>query len=129
MNFLKIHILVHISRTVRQILKSSKDLKSARQNNTPLKFASKIIWSREVENGRDYEPLALDDTRLISDTRINPTRLVINKQSNDFIQWNLVINNLKLSDSNSYICQLNQKPYDIQWLKKFTLNVYGSNIT
>ena len=32
----------------------------------------KIIWSRESDNGKDYEPLALDDTRLIPDSRIVP---------------------------------------------------------
>jgi hypothetical protein len=85
----------------------------------------KIIWSRESDNGKDYEPLFLDDSRLIFDQRIIANRFTINKKSYDQLQWNLVINDLKLTDSNNYICQLNQPPYDQYWLRRFILNVFG----
>lgn len=84
-----------------------------------------MIWSRESDNGKDYDPLALEVSRLVPDTRIIPTRLVINKPIYDQIQWSLVINNLKPSDTKSYICQLNRHPYNTFWLKRFMLNVYG----
>ena len=85
----------------------------------------KIIWSREIENGKDYEPLALDEIRLVSNARISSTRALITRQSHDRIEWTLVINGLKSSDTSNYICQLNRKPYDIYWLRRFMLSVYG----
>jgi hypothetical protein len=84
----------------------------------------KIIWSRKTRDGRDYEPLFLDDSRLTFDSRISANRLVIHKKSFEQIQWNLIIQDLNPSDSNSYICQLNKKPYDTYWLKRFVLTVF-----
>ncbi|CAF1045685.1 unnamed protein product [Brachionus calyciflorus] len=83
----------------------------------------KIIWSREVEKEKDYEPLGLDDIRLLADDRIHLNRLTIPTNTYDQIKWTLTIDNLKISDSNNYICQLNKKPYDTLWLKKFNLNI------
>ena len=84
----------------------------------------KVIWSRESDNGKDYEPLFLDDSRLIFDQRIMANRFTLNRKSYDQLQWNLIINDLKLTDSNNYICQLNQPPYDQYWLRRFILNVF-----
>ncbi len=85
----------------------------------------KVIWSRESKVSKDFEPLAFDDTRLVSNQRINANRILVNKKPHDLIEWSLTIDNLELSDSNNYICQLNSWPYDIYWLKRFMLNVYG----
>ncbi|RNA42448.1 amalgam-like isoform X2 [Brachionus plicatilis] len=83
----------------------------------------KIIWSREDENGKDYEPLGLDDIRLIPDERLYFERIHVSTHTNEKIKWSLIINYLKQSDSRNYICQLNKKPYDTYWLQKFNLNV------
>ena len=85
----------------------------------------KVIWSRESKVSKDFEPLAFDDTRLVSNQRINANRILVNKKPHDSIEWSLTIDNLELSDSNNYLCQLNSWPYDIYWLKRFMLNVYG----
>lgn len=87
----------------------------------------KIIWSREIDNGKDYEPLALDDNRLVANQRITPTRTMISNSQQNRIEWSLVISNVRPSDSSNYICQLNRKPYDIYWLKRFMLSVYGTD--
>lgn len=86
----------------------------------------KIIWSKESEDGKDYEPLALDDTLLTQNDRIVPERMLINKADHDEIQWSLTLTNLRIADSSNYICQLNLRPYDAFWLKRFMLNVYGN---
>ncbi len=85
----------------------------------------KIIWSRQSVVNKDYEPLFLDETRLVFDKRITANRFYINKIGNIELQWNLFINDLKESDNTIYICQLNQHPYEVYWLKKFRLNIYG----
>ncbi len=85
----------------------------------------KIIWSRESVVSKDYEPLFLDDTRLVFDQRITANRFYINKITYNQLQWNLVINDLKETDNRNYICQLNRHPYDIYWLKRFMLNING----
>ncbi len=83
------------------------------------------MWSKELINADDYEPLFIDDTPLISDSRMNANRIIINKGNYQQIEWNLVIYNLQLNDSNFYICQLNVPPYDSHWLKRFQIEVYG----
>ena len=88
---------------------------------------TQVIWSRETKLSKDFEPLAFDDTRLVSNQRINANRLIVSKKPHDQIEWTLSIDNLELSDSNNYICQLNSWPYDVYWLKRFMLNVYGND--
>ena len=85
----------------------------------------KILWSKELKNNDDYEPLYIDDTPLIHDSRILANRFLINKSNQQQIEWNLIIYNLKLNDSGHYVCQLNVPPYDSQGLKRFHLEVYG----
>ena len=88
---------------------------------------TQVIWSRETKLSKDFEPLAFDDTRLVSNQRINANRIIVSKKPHDLIEWTLSIDNLELSDSNNYICQLNSWPYDVYWLKRFMLNVYGND--
>jgi hypothetical protein len=86
----------------------------------------KILWSKELKNNDDYEPLYIDDVPLIHDSRILGNRFLINKSNQQQqIEWNLIIYNLKLNDSGHYICQLNVPPFDSQGLKRFHLEVYG----
>ncbi len=67
----------------------------------------------------------IDDTPLVPDSRMIANRAIINKGNIEKIEWNLIIYNLQLNDSNFYICQLNVPPYDSHWLKRIRLEVYG----
>jgi hypothetical protein len=108
-------------------LTCSIDLSDEAKNFSKIVKDHSVIWSKETENGKDYEPLALDDMHLMNDPRLDPHRIVFNKQDNNIIEWSLVINNLRLTDASYYICQLNHKPYDMYWLKRFMLDVYGES--
>ena len=92
----------------------------------PITANYKVIWSRESDKGRDFEPIALDDTRLVPNQRLQPSRIVIARRTRQQIQWTLVISSLVLNDTNNYICQLNRPPFDVFWLRRFMLSVYGS---
>lgn len=59
------------------------------------------------------------------DPRITANRFIINSKEHNKLQWNLIIEDLDEIDNRKYICQLNQHPYDISWLKRFIVDIKG----